>query len=308
MRSIPDSLSFVFWLEKEFIMLDPIVFAVPVFLFLIGLEIWYSIKEKLELYEFKDTVVNLAMGAGMAILGLGGKAFALFVFTQVHKFALFDIGYQWWAWLILFFADDLTYYVYHRASHEVRLFWAAHVNHHSSQLFNLTTAIRQTWVGSLYYYFFWIWLPILGFPPLMIMMMMSFNLIYQYWIHTGLVKKIGFLEYILNTPSHHRVHHAVNVNYLDRNHGGILIIWDRLFGTFAEERDSDPPVYGLTENINSYNPLYIAFHEYGSIWKDVRQPGLSFRDRWMYIFGPPGWSHDGSRLTTRELRKVDTIA
>lgn len=284
--------------------LDPIFYATPLFFVLIGIELWYSSREKLELYEWKDSIANLAMAAGTGIIGMGGRALAFLLFTFLFQFRVFDIGWSWWAWLILLFADDLSYYVYHRVHHEVRFFWAAHVNHHSSQKYNLSVALRQTWVGALTMYIFWLWLPLLGFPPMMILIMMSINLIYQYWIHTETIGRLPvWFELIFNTPSHHRVHHGSNIRYLDRNHAGIFIIWDRFFGTFQKEDPGEKVVYGLTENIHTYNPLKIAFHEFISIGKDLRQKGLSFRQRWMYVFGPPGWSHDGSRKSSRQLRQ-----
>jgi sterol desaturase/sphingolipid hydroxylase (fatty acid hydroxylase superfamily) len=158
------------------------------------------------------------------------------------------LGWHWWVWILILFADDFTFYWHHRLSHEIRVLWAAHVNHHSSTTMNLATALRQSWAEQLYKYFWWLWLPVVGFPPLMILMMMSISLIYQYWVHTELIRKMPkWFEFLFNTPSHHRVHHASNVRYLDQNHAGILIIWDRLFGTFAEERDDEKPVYGITK-------------------------------------------------------------
>jgi sterol desaturase/sphingolipid hydroxylase (fatty acid hydroxylase superfamily) len=200
---------------------------------------------------------------------------------------------------LLFFADDLSYYVMHRTSHECRFFWASHVVHHSSQRFNLATALRQTWTGSFFTFIFWLWLPLVGFAPIMVMTMQAISLLYQFWVHTELVRNMGPLEWIFNTPSHHRVHHASNGRYLDRNHAGMLIIWDRIFGSFEQERERC--VYGLTRNLNSYNPVRIAFHEWLDIWRDVKA-ARDWRSRWMYAFGPPGWRHDGCGKTSAELR------
>ena len=273
--------------------------AIPGFMFLLLLEAVLDAVMRRELYQIKDTMASLTMGTGNVIIGLGVKAIVFGIFTAVHKFAIFKIGYQWWAWIVLFVADDFTYYWFHRTSHECRLFWASHVIHHSSQRYNLGTALRQTWTGTMMTWIFWLWLPLIGFPPIMVMTMQAVSLIYQFWIHTELVRSMGPLEAVLNTPSHHRVHHATNARYLDRNHAGSLIIWDKLFGTFVPEDGSDKPVYGLTKNINSYNPLRIAFHEWIDIWHDVRQ-AQGWRLKMRYLLGRPGWKYENRVPSTME--------
>jgi sterol desaturase/sphingolipid hydroxylase (fatty acid hydroxylase superfamily) len=160
------------------------------------------------------------------------------------------------------------------------------VVHHSSQKYNLGTALRQTWTGSFVSFVFWLWLPFIGFPPPMIMTVMAVSLIYQFWIHTETIRTLGPLEWVMNTPSHHRVHHASNVEYLDRNHAGVLIIWDRMFGTFVKE--TIPPVYGLTKNIDTYNPIRIAFHEWIDMIRDMRL-APHWMTRLKIPFMPPGW-------------------
>ena len=263
--------------------------AIPGFLLLVLAEAIAGAVMRRDLYQLKDAAASLTMGTGNVIIGLAAKAMVFGIFTFLHKFAIFKIGYQWWAWLLVFFADDLTYYWFHRTSHECRLFWASHVVHHSSQRYNLGTALRQTWTGTLMSWVFWLWMPLAGFPPLMILTMQSISLLYQFWIHTELVRRMGPLEAVMNTPSHHRVHHGSNQEYLDRNHAGILIIWDRMFGTFVPERSR--VVYGLTKNINSYNPFRIAFHEWIDIWRDVRQ-SPTWRLKLRYVFGRPGWKEE----------------
>jgi sterol desaturase/sphingolipid hydroxylase (fatty acid hydroxylase superfamily) len=275
--------------------------AIPGFILLLVIEAVADAIMRRELYEFKDTAASLTMGTGNVILGLAAKAMVLGVFVFVHKFALFKIGYQWWAWLLVFFADDFSYYWFHRTSHECRLFWASHVVHHSSQRYNLGTALRQTWTGSFMSWIFWLWMPLAGFPPLMIMTMQSISLLYQFWIHTELVRRMGPLEAVMNTPSHHRVHHGSNQRYLDRNHAGILIIWDRLFGTF--EPEDEQVVYGLTKNINSYNPFRIAFHEWLDIWEDVKHAS-DWRTKMRYIFGRPGWKLEEQAVTAGSATAV----
>jgi sterol desaturase/sphingolipid hydroxylase (fatty acid hydroxylase superfamily) len=266
---------------------DLIQLAIPAFLLLLIVEVVCDAVMRRELYEVKDTAASLTMGIGNVIIGIATKGIAFVVFTAVHRFAIFRIGYQWWAWLLLFVADDLTYYWFHRTSHQCRLFWASHVIHHSSQRYNLATALRQTWTGGFMTFIFWLWLPLIGFAPMMVLTMQAISLLYQFWIHTELIRSMGAADAVLNTPSHHRVHHASNPRYIDRNHAGTLIIWDRLFGTFEPEDLKERPVYGLTKNINSYNPLRIAFHEWQDIWTDLRQ-ARNWHDRWACIFGSPG--------------------
>lgn len=270
---------------------DLITFAVPAFLLLLASEAIADAVMRRDLYEIKDTAASLTMGVGNLLVTLLSKAIQFSLFTVLHGFAFFHIGFQWWAWVLVFFADDCTYYWYHRVSHQCRFFWASHVVHHSSQRYNLSTALRQTWTGSFTSFLFWLWMPFVGFPPAMIMSIGSISLLYQFWIHTELVRSLGPLERVLNTPAHHRVHHACNPRYIDRNHGGTLIIWDRLFGTFKPEDVADVPRFGLTKNINSYNPVRIAFHEWADMWGDARHAGR-WRDKFFYIFGNPGWRHE----------------
>jgi sterol desaturase/sphingolipid hydroxylase (fatty acid hydroxylase superfamily) len=282
---------------------DPVVYAIPFFLITIAAELYINWKEKKELYETKDSLASIGMGIGSLVIDLIMKTLAFTAYIYLFQFRLFDIGWHWWSWVLILFADDFTFYWHHRLSHEVRILWAAHVNHHSSEHYNLSTALRQSWAEQLYKFFWWMWLPLLGFDPLMMMMMMSFSLIYQYWVHTELIHRFPkWFELVFNTPSHHRVHHASNIRYLDQNHAGILIIWDRLFGTFSEERDEEKPVYGITKNIHTYNLFKIASHEFVDIWRDVKN-APTFSDKLKYIFYSPGWSHNGPDLRARTLRK-----
>lgn len=277
-------------------------YAIPGFIVLITAEVIFTAVQKKDFYETPDAVSSISMGLGNVIIGLFTKAIIFAVYSFVYRFRLFTLdSAQWWVWVLCFFADDLSYYWFHRCSHEVRYFWASHVVHHSSRKYNLATALRQTWTGNISGAFlFWCWMPLIGFHPLLVMTMQSISLLYQFWIHTETIHKLPRpLEYVLNTPSHHRVHHGSDVDYLDKNHGGVLIIWDRMFGTFQPELYR--PTYGITQNIHTYNPLRIATHEWAALWQDVRKaptPGLKLR----YLFSPPGWSHDGSKLTTRQLR------
>ena len=282
-------------------------FAIPGFVVLLLLEAWYSWKEQKDLYEVRDTFSSLAMGIGNVISGFLSKLVVFGVFTIVYKFRLFTLPFTWWMWVIAFFADDLSYYWFHYTSHTIRWFWASHVVHHSSQRYNLSTALRQTWTGNLTGGFiFWMWMPFLGFHPIVVILMQQISLIYQFWIHTEAVHLLPRpIEFIFNTPSHHRVHHGSNLQYLDKNHGGVLIIWDRLFGTFQPEKER--PTYGLTKNIDTYNPVRIAFKEWIELFGAARRSG-SLRNWLNYCWRPPGWSHDGSSLTVKEmLGKVNSV-
>ena len=289
---------------------DPVVWAIPFFLILISIELYINWKEKLDLYEKKEALSSIGMGLGSLVIDILTKGLALGAYFILFKYQLFDVdhnggglGWHWWTWVLIIFADDFTFYWHHRLSHEIRILWAAHVNHHSSQTLNLATALRQSWGEQFYKYIWWLWMPLVGFPPLMMMMMMSFSLIYQYWVHTELIKRLPvWYEFIFNTPSHHRVHHASNIRYLDQNHAGILIIWDRMFGTFSPELDTEKPVYGITKNINTYNLFHIAGHEFVDVYRDVKR-APTFKDKLKYIFYPPGWSHDGPDQRAKTLRR-----
>jgi sterol desaturase/sphingolipid hydroxylase (fatty acid hydroxylase superfamily) len=247
-----------------------------------------------DIYNVRDTAASLAMGVGNVTVGLAAKFMQLGLFTLVHRFAIFNIGHQWWAWGLLFFGDEISYYVFHRTSHECRFFWASHVVHHSSQHYNLSTALRQTWTGAWFGGIFWIWLPLVGFSPIMVLTMQAVSLLYQFWIHTEVVPSLGPLESIFNTPSHHRVHHGSNPQYIDRNHGGTLIVWDKLFGTF--EPEAERVVYGLTKNVGSFHPVRIAFHEWQDIARDVLA-APTMREKMHAIFKRPGTQvrHEGAR-------------
>ena len=270
---------------------DLIHLAIPAFILLMVVEALAGAVMQREIYQVKDAAASITMGLGNLAADLLAKVVQFTVLSYLHRFAIFHIGFEWWAWLLLFFGDEFSYYWFHRVSHECRLFWASHVVHHSSERYNLSTALRQTWTGSFMSFVFWLWLPIVGFAPAMIMTMKAISLLYQFWIHTELVRFLGPLETVFNTPSHHRVHHGSNPRYIDRNHGGTLIIWDKLFGTFEPENPADPVRFGLTKNIETYNPVRIAFEEWVAMFRDVwRAPGWNNKLR--YLLGNPGWRHE----------------
>ena len=283
-------------------MQDLTVHFIPFFAATLIIELAFSFYLKKKKYTTKDTLGSLSMGIGSVFVNMGAKTISFGLYTIIYQYRIFELENVWWMWVILLFADDFTYYIFHRTSHSIRFFWASHVIHHSSTHYNLSTALRQTWTGNLTGGFiFWLWLPLVGFHPAWIILMQGISLVYQYWIHTEFIGRLPrFLEFILNTPSHHRVHHGSDTEYLDRNHAGIFIVWDRMFGTFVNE--TFRPTYGLTQNINTYNPVKIAFIEWKTIAKDIAgspSVGAAF----MYVFGPPGWSHDGSRKTSKQMRE-----
>lgn len=277
-------------------------YAIPFFAITVILEIVLTVKVKLEHYQFKDAGTSIIMGLGNVFIGIFTKTMVLTFFLFLYQFRFFTISFAWWCWLILLFAEDFCYYWFHRISHKSRIFWASHVVHHSSKEYNLSTALRQTWSGTFYSFLFWIPLIFIGFHPIMVLVQMSISLIYQYWIHTELINKMPtWFEKIFNTPSHHRVHHATNAQYLDRNHAGIFIIWDKFFGTFESEKEK--PIYGLVTNLETYNPIKIAFLEWKNMLKDFFTSKTSFKNKLNYLLKPPGWKHDGTSVLSTDLRK-----
>ncbi|MFC4293608.1 sterol desaturase family protein [Novosphingobium tardum] len=291
---------------------DPVQLAVPAFVALMVIEIIaYRMRMRRGTlagtagYEPRDTLTSLLLGLGSTIAGalFGGVVIAVFV--AVYRYRLFDFGYVWWAWPAAFVLDDLAYYWYHRFGHRIRWFWAAHVIHHTSQHYNLSTALRQTWTGFFTFgLLFRLPLVVIGFPPPLILVVGGINLIYQFWIHTELIRRMpGWFEAVMNTPSHHRVHHAINPRYLDANYAGVFIVWDKLFGTFVpeEERAGEPIRYGVVKQLGSFNVLWAAFHEWIAMAVDVwRAPWGS---KLGYMIREPGWSHDGSRDNSERIRE-----
>ena len=290
---------------QEFIQNDLTFVALPLFFAAMALEAWWSARQGRGWYRGADTLASLSMMVFAGIVEIVPRLLAIVIMVRLHEVSpLRDVvQQQWWAWLLLFLLDDFSYYWFHRMNHQVRLFWAGHVNHHSSRYLNFGTALRQGVGERIHKFLFWLWLPLLGFDPAMIITMVSISLFYQFWIHTRAVGKLHpWVEAIFNTPSHHRVHHGSNVRYLDCNHGGVLIIWDRLFGTFSAELDQEPVVYGLTTNIETDHPLQVLSHEYCALARDLARCER-WSDRWRYLLLAPGWSHDGPDKRARVLRQ-----
>ncbi|QAX28604.1 sterol desaturase family protein [Leisingera sp. NJS204] len=289
---------------------DATQLAVPFFIAAILAELlWIALKRRGGRYETRDAVTSLIMGAGSVAEGLL-LGFAAWGFLMLlWRITPLDMGTSLWAVLVCFVLDDLRYYWVHRFGHRIRWVWASHVNHHSSQHYNLTTALRQTWTGT-FTFMMVVKAPmvLLGFHPALVLFCGGLNLIYQFWIHTETVNRLPrWFEAVMNTPSHHRAHHGRNARYLDCNYAGVFIIWDRIFGTFVPEQDHDRPDFGLVHNIATFNPLRVAFHEWAGIFKDIAQPGLNWKQRFLYAFAPPGYSHDGSRSTSAGI-KADHLA
>jgi sterol desaturase/sphingolipid hydroxylase (fatty acid hydroxylase superfamily) len=285
---------------------DWVIYALPFFLIAMAIEWTFAWRKALPLYERQDFLASMGVMGLTVVIDLIPKLLGImlmFVCWQASPLnEVVSRAPQWW--VLLFFLDDLTYYSFHRANHEVRIMWAGHVSHHNSQHYNYGTALRQGVGERVIKYLFWCPLALLGFDPVMIVTMMSLSLIYQFWLHTETLNRMpAWFEWFFNTPSHHRVHHASNVRYLDRNHAGVLIIWDRLFGTFSPELPEEPVRYGLTRNIDSFHPVQVSFGEYADIARDIRA-GSNWRDTLSYLLLAPGWSHDGEDKRSNTLRRA----
>lgn len=290
---------------------DILLYAAPFFGLAVLLEVLYlRLRHVHGAYTARDAAASMSMGAGQLLsdILMGFISFGILMF--IWQFRLFDWGYSLIVFLACLVAQDFVYYYKHYAAHRIRWFWSAHVVHHSSEHYNLSTALRQPWNNHITgFVLLSSPLVLLGFHPVLIGFVGAVNLLYQFWIHTETIKKMPrWFEFIFNTPSHHRVHHATNPQYLDSNFAGIFIIWDRIFGTFVAEDDNDPVRYGVVKPIKTFNPVKIAFGEMIGIFKDVAQQGISLRQRLGYLFGPPGYSHDGSRKTSGEIKREAGVA
>jgi sterol desaturase/sphingolipid hydroxylase (fatty acid hydroxylase superfamily) len=277
-----------------------ILYSVPFFIVTLLIEL-LALNKRTDLtgYASRDAWASLAMGVGNVVVSALAKTAVVPFYFMLHGIAWLEIEPSVWSFVAVFVAEDFCYYWFHRIHHESRVFWAAHVNHHSSRYFNLSTALRQSWTTPLTGPLFWAPLALIGFAPEMIAIAQAISLLYQYWLHTELITRLGPFEWIFNTPSHHRVHHGRNPQYLDRNYAGILIVWDRLFGSF--ELEDEVVDYGLTHNLESFNPIVIAFHEWRAIARDVVR-ARSIRSLLGSVFAAPGWKADGSGTTSKQLR------
>ncbi len=301
----------------EFEITNPLIYAGPFFVALIALEIYLSVKHEKHLYQWKDLAASTSMGLGATVIAGFYKIFTLALFWAVYEvfnpenpqgeranilgYAAF--GWAWTTWLVCQVLDDFNYYWHHRLSHTVRILWAAHIVHHSSENFNLGTAIRNGWFTVFYKPVFWLWLPAIGFHPIMVMTCLGIQAVYQFGLHTQAVPHLGFIEKIFNTPALHQVHHSCNLEYLDKNHGGFLNVFDRIFGTYKPLDKNVESKFGVIHPPHSYNPLVIVSHEFSNIINDVKKV-KSWKHKLMYVFGEPGWSHDKSTLTAKEMKQA----
>ena len=283
-------------------MLNPVVIAVPFFALMIAIETYFSVRNEAG-YDRKDIWANIALGFGSVGFGFIFSLFQVFFYEGIYQnLAPFQMPMNaWWAWTILLFADDFAYYWFHRISHEVRFFWNFHVVHHSSNQYNLSVAVRQSWFSGVAHWIFYIPLAFLGVPFWAFVTMHGFNLIYQFWIHTKVIKKFpAFIEYIFNTPSHHRVHHGVNNAYLDKNYAGIFIIWDRMFGSFVPE--TEEVRYGIIKPLSSYNWLWINTHGWAEMLEAMRAK-KTFSGKLRCMFGAPAMEFEENVLLNAGLNK-----
>jgi sterol desaturase/sphingolipid hydroxylase (fatty acid hydroxylase superfamily) len=285
-----------------------ILISTPLYLVIIGVEVLLSNYHHRKVYTWKDTAANVYLMVLNAFIDLLVRSGYLLVLNYFFHLQLISFSQPVVYWIMLLVLEDFLYYWLHRFDHEVRLFWAVHVTHHSSSQLNFSVGFRSSVFQPLYRFIYFIPLALLGFKPVDIVLIYSGTQIWGILVHTEFIDKMGWLEHFLVTPSHHRVHHASNPKYLDMNMGMFLIIWDKLFKTFQPELPVDeyqPLKYGLTKPIEKETPVTIVLHEWTSICQDLRRNDIGWKEKFFYTFGPPGWSHDGSRLTSDQLRKLE---
>lgn len=292
----------------EFNPTDGMTYIYPI---LVGFMVMEFLVARENYADRKDVLAGFGIALGSSIVASFTKVFAVVVIFHWFFEALTpireqylgytSIGFAWWAWMFAIVADDFTFYWHHRFSHTVRVLWACHVPHHSSKNYNFAVSIRNGWFITLYKPVFWIWMACIGFEPVMIGTAMIINGTYQYFLHTKLLGPLGWFGKIFNNPFVHAVHHSSNVEYLDKNHGGIFLIWDHIFGTWQNIIKGVAPKYGILKDPETYNPIRLNTHEFEDIVKDVRK-SKSFKQAFMHIFGPPGWSSDNSTLTVKQIQ------
>ena len=289
-------------------MYDAVKYAYPVFILCMIWEYFYA----RHLFDVKESIAGFKIAIVASFIAAFTKTAALALFVLIFEYfkdfrlevlGFESFGWAWYVWIACLLLDDMCFYWHHRFSHSIRILWAAHIPHHSAEKFNLTIGIRNGWGVTFYKPIWWLWMPLLGFEPLMLASTIIVNSIYQFTLHTQLVKSWGWLGQIINNPYIHRAHHACNTEYLDKNHGGIFLFWDKLFGTFKNVEDHIETRFGVLHGPHSHNPIKIHTHEFESIWRDVKSVD-SWSDKLKYIFYPPGWSHDNSSQTSKQLHKA----
>lgn len=286
-----------------------LIYAFPVLLLAALAEALIYRKVRKLPFAWKESGASLLVAIGYRASSALGYVMSAGLFMWMYSVRAYNISMdKWYHWALLFIGLEFCYYWFHRASHEVRWFWASHAVHHSPEHLNFSAAYRLAWTGIFSgNQFFFAPLVLIGFHPTAVFGMLGLNLLYQFWLHTELIPKLGWFEYFFNTPSHHRAHHATNAQYLDRNYGGVVIIFDRMFGTFVEENEKDPCRYGLITQVGSNNPFVIVFHEWIKVFKDLSQ-ARSIRAVLGFLFARPGWRPDGKGLTTKNLRAAQLTA
>lgn len=288
--------------------MNPIVYAIPVFMATILLEAWVARRRGLKVYDIPDAITSLNFGILSQVSGLFVRVFTFGIYVLVFEHGrLFTLPTDViWVWVGALVAYDFIYYWVHRCGHEVNAMWAAHQVHHSSEWFNLSTALRQTSTGAFLGFPFYLPMAIAGVPPVVFGTVALIDLLYQYWVHTELVRKLGWVDRVFVTPSNHRVHHGQNDYCIDRNYGGIFIIWDRLFGSYAEERDDEPVVYGVRKPLSSYNAVWGNFNVYADVLrKSLTAPTLGAAIR-TWIDSPSGRGAPLPHLDAATVRRFDT--
>ena len=270
--------------------INPVIIAIPVFFGLMSIELVYEAITKKYTYRLNDAITNINLGVLNQITNIFNKVVTVGIYTFVFEyFSFIQITPSWISFTILFILYDFCFYWSHRMAHQVSLFWGGHVVHHQSEDFNLSVALRQSSTAFIWSTPFYLPLAFLGFDPIQFVLVGGFNLLYQFWIHTEHIGKLGWIEYIMNTPSHHRVHHGRDPKYIDTNYAGVFIIWDRMFGTFKEEEET--PTYGITKPVNSWNPVYANFAHYIDLFHYAKQ-SRSWSDTRNMLFKQPGWLPD----------------
>ena len=285
-----------------------IAFSIPIFFLLIGVEILVARAKRRPLYRFQDSVNSLSCGIAQQASGIGAKVWTVGSYVFVYEtLAVVELNRSaWWVWVLGAIGVDFLYYWFHRASHRVGFLWAGHVVHHQSEEYNLSTALRQSALqGALGAVFYWP-LAILGFPPALFFLLSTINTLYQFWIHTRLVGRLGPFELLFNTPSHHRVHHGIDPKYIDKNHGGILIVWDRLFGTFQEEEEE--PAFGTVKPLHSWNPIWANVEAWARMIQMARETARLSDKVWTF-FAPPEWrpADLGGPVTIPDVNRASRV-
>ena len=283
---------------------NPIALAIPFFFLLMGVEIWVARRRGLKLYRFTDSVVDLSCGMTQQILLVFAVTVLAGGYTWLYRFRIFDFAPgSPWPWVIAFFAVDFVYYWWHRLSHEINALWAVHMVHHQSEDYNLAVALRQAVLSVWTIWPLHLPLALLGVPPVVYLVVDSLSTLYQFWIHTELIGKLGWFEWLFNTPAQHRVHHAVNPRYLDRNYAATLCIWDRLFGTFEEEKEQ--PVYGLVKPLASFDPIWAQVHHFF----DMARRARDFRgfDKVRVWLKGPEWGYPPAPEATRASQRKHDV-